>query len=316
MLITHTIPLDGPARAELTQERGWYPLKRKIIMCISLFAGLAILFYPHVSNYLTEKNGSYAVDSYRDELSKADKARLAKLWKDARDYNENMLGNPVRDPFLQGSGIAMPENYYEVLNVAGIMGSIEIPKISVSLPLYHGTSDKVLKKGVGHLEGSTLPIGGVGTHSVLTGHTGLTEAKLFTDLAELVKGDLFYIHVLDEVLAYKVILIEVIEPNDVDLFRIVPESDLVTLLTCTPYGVNSHRLVLRGKRVPYSPEEKKAIKPKKGLTSEQIAMIKAGVATGVVMISLIIYSVRRRKKREANVTQTDDNLAANKRSSQ
>lgn len=280
---------------------------RKIIMFVSLLVGLITLAYPHVSNYLAEKSGSYAIDSYKDELSKTDKDRLNKLKEEAKAYNENMLGNPVRDPFLQGSGIAMPENYYQVLNVAGIMGKVEIPKIKVNLPIYHGTSDKVLTKGIGHLEGSTLPIGGRGTHAVLTGHTGLTEAKLFTDLVELKEGDLFYIHVLDKIFAYKVTKINVIEPDSTDLFRIVEDKDLVTLLTCTPYGVNSHRLVLRGTRTAYSKKEKAAIIPKQGLTSEQMAMIRAAIITALIMGLVIILTLLRNKKKEQEDLKNEKN---------
>ena len=178
---------------------------------------------------------------------------LKKEKEKAQTYNENLSGDPVHDPFVFGSGYALPENYKEVLNLSedGIMGYIQIPKILVDLPIYHGTSEEVLEKGVGHIQNTSVPIGGNSTHSVLTGHTGLPNAELFTRLDELVVGDIFYIHVLNEILTYKVYEIKVVLPDNIDELRITSGEDLVTLVTCTPYGVNSHRLLVKAERVEY-----------------------------------------------------------------
>ena len=171
----------------------------------------------------------------------------------AREYNENLAGDPVHDPFVVGSGYALPTNYTSVLNISddGVMASVEIPKIGVNLPIYHGTSEETLTKGVGHIQSTSLPIGGKSTHSVLTGHTGLPSAELFTKLDLLKENDIFYIHVLDEILTYKVYEIKVILPDEIDELRVVNDDDLLTLVTCTPYGINSHRLLVKARRTEY-----------------------------------------------------------------
>ena len=219
-------------------------MKRALIIIAVLLLGLAALAYPTFSSYLMEKNGSYVIDEYEAQVEQTDTAAIEAAWNEAVEYNQTLSGSPAHDPFLDGSGMAMQDNYYEVLNINDTMAFVDIPKINVHLPVYHGTSDEVLHKGVGHLEGSSLPIGGVDTHTVLTGHTGLSSAKLFTDLRELQEGDLFYIHVLDQVLAYRVDQIKVVEPSDTSDLKREIGKDYATLLTCTPYGINSHRLLV------------------------------------------------------------------------
>ncbi|MFR3685009.1 MAG: class C sortase, partial [Enterococcus sp.] len=214
------------------------------------------------------------------------------LFQQAQIYNENLLGQPAHDPFIPGSGIVMPDNYYRVLNIGGTMGQVEIPSINVKLPIYHGTKESVLRKAVGHLEGSALPIGGAGTHTVLTSHTGLTQAELFTDLTELKKDDHFYIRVLNRTLAYEVDKISVIEPDHTDALKAVKGKDYATLLTCTPYGVNSHRLLVRGKRIPYQPKKVK----KKKMTHEDRVLLKAILITSAIMLLLIGLNYLRNKR--------------------
>ena len=177
-----------------------------IISIIFIILGVGIFLYPSISNYLAEKNHIDIIRNYDDLIVKIDEEKINEEKEKAKIYNENLSGDPVHDPFVIGSGYALPENYKEVLNVGddGVMGYVEIPKISVYLPIYHGTSDEVLEKGVGHIQNTSVPIGGKSTHSVLTGHTGLPNAELFTRLDELGIGDIFYIHVLDDVLTYKV----------------------------------------------------------------------------------------------------------------
>ena len=224
-----------------------------IIAIIFIIVGTGIFLYPSISNYFAEKNHVEAIRNYDKMVVKIGEDSLKKEKEKAQTYNENLSGDPVHDPFVFGSGDALPENYKEVLNISGdgIMGYIQIPKISVDLPIYHGTSEEVLEKGVGHIQNTSVPIGGNSTHSVLTGHTGLPNAELFTRLDELVVGDIFYIHVLNDILTYKVYEIKVVLPDNIDELRITSGEDLVTLVTCTPYGVNSHRLLVKAKRVEY-----------------------------------------------------------------
>lgn len=222
-----------------------------IIAIIFIIVGTGIFLYPSISNYFAEKNHVEAIRNYDKIVVGIGEDSLKEEKEKAQTYNENLSGDPVHDPFVFGSGYALPENYKEVLNLSedGIMGYIQIPKISVDLPIYHGTSEEVLEKGVGHIQNTSVPIGGSSTHSVLTGHTGLPNAELFTRLDELVVGDVFYIHILNERLAYKVYEIKVVLPDNIDELRITSGEDLVTLVTCTPYGVNSHRLLVKAERV-------------------------------------------------------------------
>lgn len=216
-------------------------------------AGAGIFLYPAVSNRLAEKDQMEIITAYAKCVDETDKGELERQWKLAEEYNDNLAGDPLHDPFVPGSGYALPDNYMSVLNVNGdgMMGSIEIPKIHVNLPIYHGTGEEVLEKGAGHLESTALPIGGLYRHSVISAHRGLPSAELFTRLDELELGDVFYIRVLDRTLAYEVDQISVIEPEELTLLQSERDKDLVTLLTCTPYAVNTHRLLVRGSRIPY-----------------------------------------------------------------
>ncbi|EOH93041.1 class C sortase [Enterococcus pallens] len=269
-------------------------MKRAILIIGLLLSGIGIIAYPFLGNYFNQKNATQVAESYQNQVDKLTPEQIAEILQEARLYNENLLGQPVHDPFVAGSGIVMPANYYQVLKVEGIMGQVEIPSIDVKLPIYHGTKDDVLQKAVGHLEGSALPIGGEGTHSVLTSHTGLTHAKLFTDLTELKKGEPFYIYVLDQTLAYEVDKISVIEPDHTESLKAIKGEDHVTLLTCTPYGVNSHRLLVRGKRVPYEPSKK--VKKKK-LTTESHMLLKTALTTSGIMLLLILLNYWRNKRK-------------------
>lgn len=225
----------------------------------ALFFGGAVVFcYPAVSNYLNQKNQAQVVQNYEQAVAGQDEDFLAEEWAKAEEYNENLAGDPVHDPFVPGSGYALPDNYMDVLNLDGVMGRITIPKIDVDLPIYHGTDAETLEKGVGHIESTSLPIGGEYRHAVLTGHRGLPSAELFTRLDELEQGDRFYIHVLDATLAYQVDQILTVEPQELENLVAEPGQDYVTLVTCTPYGINTHRLLVRGTRVPYVPEEEQA----------------------------------------------------------
>ena len=272
-------------------------MRRVAIVLGIIILGITVLVYPIISNYFMELNGSYAIEAYQEQIAEFDEAEVAVAWAEAEQYNESLTGSPVHDPFIEGTGMAMPEDYWRVLDLGGLMGSVEIPKINVNLPIYHGTSERVLREGAGHLEGSTMPIGGPSRHAVLTGHSGLTSARLFTDLTEMQIGDLFYLHVLGQTLAYKVDQIKIIEPQFTDDLKRVDGRDLCTLLTCTPYGINSHRLLVRGERVDYVPEEKAAIIPVRTSEADDMVM-EAAIITSTIMLSLIIIVLIARRRRE------------------
>jgi len=278
-------------------------MKKLIIVTVILLAGIGLLAYPSVSNYFAQKNGSTVMSTYTDTVAGLTPDQLDAEWQAAEQYNESITGSPVHDPFLDGSGMAMPEDYMRVLNVAGLIGTLDIPRIGVNLPIYHGTNDWVLRHGVGHLEGSTLPIGGTSRHTVVSGHTGLTNAKLLTDLVALADGDMFYFHVLGRTLAYRVDQVKIIEPYVTDDLKSVEGKDYATLLTCTPYGVNSHRLLVRGERVEYDPNTQASIKPIKDSEIDaavrRAALITAGVMAGLI---LVVAVVRRRREKDASRT--------------
>lgn len=257
-------------------------------------AGAGIFLYPAVSNFLAERAQTNVIRSYQAAVDESNRQKLEEEWQKAEEYNENLAGDPVHDPFVMGSGYVLPDNYEEVLNLNGdgVMGYLEIPRIDVELPIYHGTSEEVLEKGAGHLEATALPIGGKNRHPVISAHRGLPSAELFTRLDEMEIGDWFYLSVLDETLAYEVDKITVIEPEE--------NRDLLTLLTCTPYGVNTHRLLVRGTRVPYEETEftKTGKEPEK--SDSWRAQYLRAVLTGAALLAvlgLIIIGRRRRRGR-------------------
>jgi len=263
-------------------------------------AGAGIFLYPAVSNFIAEQEQRAAIRTYEAVMDEEDAQSLEKEWQMAREYNENLAGDPVHDPFVYGSGYVLPDNYESVLNVNGdgVMGYIDIPKIGVYLPIYHGTDEETLAKGAGHLEATALPIGSAGGHSVISAHRGLPSAELFTRLNEMETGDIFYIHVLDETLAYEVDQINVIDPQELTSLKAHENQDLVTLLTCTPYGVNTQRLLVRGSRIPYEEAVNKT--PETDIEStwlrEYIAAIVVGV--GLLIIVLVFFMIRKRRKRK------------------
>lgn len=220
--------------------------KTTIIMTLFFFIGLLTLLYPTLSNYYNEKMQVKTIYNYENILNETDKIDFDKLKSDAQEYNEKLAS--LKEPLLTYDTLT---NYKELLNVNndGMIGYITIDKIKIELPIYHGTSNEVLNSSVGHLEGSSLPIGGLGTHSVLSAHRGLPSSKLFTDLDKLDIGDTFKITVLDETLTYEIDKITIVKPSDRSELKINSDEDYVTLLTCTPYGINTHRLLVRGKRI-------------------------------------------------------------------
>lgn len=220
--------------------------RNTIIMIVLFFIGLLTLFYPTLSNYYNEKMGSKTIYNYESILNSYDTSKFKQIKKDAINYNKKL--SKLKEPLLDYDDL---KNYNKVLNVndEGMIGYLSIDKIRVEIPIYHGTNNDTLNSFVGHIEGTSLPIGGKGTHSVLSAHRGLPSAKLFSDLDRLELGDTFKITVLDEVLTYEVDKISIVKPNNSKELKIDKNNDYVTLLTCTPYGINTHRLLVRGKRV-------------------------------------------------------------------
>lgn len=254
-------------------------------------------FYPWISNHLYEKAAGSRIQVYEKKSRELSKKNYENLLREARDYNTNLVKADVTltDPFSsEQSKKSTGKDYREILHIPGseVMAYVDIPGIRVYLPVYHGTDSEVLEKGIGHLGATSVPVGGKGTHAVLTGHTGLDKAKLFTDLEEVRIKDRFYIHVLGKIMAYEVDDISVVRPDDTKKLRVQGEKDLVTLLTCTPYGVNSHRLLVRGHRIPYRKEVYKEEKYKKRKTRWQKEYQKALLLAGTVVICI---GILRRK---------------------
>lgn len=263
-----------------------------IFRIIGLIIALSVLLYPTISNYLYEKNGARVISSYDENAVQLSGREKQEMLEAARQYNQELLGNiELLDPFSPLKK-EVDERYQGLLNTneAGMMGYIRIPKIDVELPVYHGTEEKVLQSGVGHFEGTSLPVGGESSHTVLTGHRGLPSKLLFTDLDQMQEGDIFYIKILGETYAYEVDQILTVLPEDTKALTIVPGKDYATLVTCTPYAVNTHRLLVRGVRIPYEeairqvPDEK--IKPI--LPFQVKALI---VASGSLILIFILYKL-------------------------
>lgn len=222
----------------------------KIIIAVIFIVGIAILLSPVVGNIIAVIQQNSIIDDYNRQITDLDAARIASLKESAKKYNDNLInGNSDGDVDKENSSDENDGYYSAIAFDHDIIGYLEIEKVNVNLPIYNSTDDLVLQAGIGHLKNTSLPVGGTDTHAVLTGHTGLPNARLLTDLDKLEVGDMFRIHILDEVLTYKVDQIKVVEPEDREDLKIVSGKDYVTLVTCTPYGINSHRLLVRGERV-------------------------------------------------------------------
>lgn len=238
-------PKDEKQSREVTVRR-----IRLFFSVIMILSGMCIMAYPFVSNVFAEHNATVAIENYSNTVEEMDEEKLDALKAAAEAYNQQL--NTV---IFHGEAASGSATYADIVGVGESLGYITIPKINVSLPMYEGTDESVLRRGVGHMPMTSYPLGGESTHCVLTGHRGLPEAVLFTDLDQLEIGDKFYLHTLDEVLAYQVDQVKVVEPNETKDLEIIKGEDHCTLVTCTPYGINSHRLLVRGVRVEYTGEE-------------------------------------------------------------
>lgn len=280
-------------------------MRQKIIPILIVLLGFALLSYPFISNYMFEKSAGSTIESYKKQSKTYDQKQKDKAFQEAKEYNEDLTKSAVQltDPFKAKKSDGETLFYNNILSLegSGIMGYVKIPCISVDLPIYHGTSTEVLERGIGHLAASSFPIGGKSTHAVLTGHTGLSSAKLFTDLTEMKKGDLFFIHVLDKKLAYRVDQINVIRPENTRKLQIIDGKDYVTLLTCTPYGVNDHRLLVRGIRTEY--HEKEELTKERPHHSQWMEVYRRAILIGLLIVFALIISrkvyvkIKGRRKR-------------------
>lgn len=280
-----------------------------IFLVILLITGIGILSYPMISNMLHDQKRDEILTEYNEELAKMPDEKLETVREAAERYNRSLSDMVIiSDPFDPDAAGVLDEDYMQTLNLEknGVMAYVEVPRLDIYEPVYHGTSDKVLAKGVGHLMGTSLPIGGKGTHAVLSGHTGLPDAEIFTKLESIKEGDIFLIRVLNETLAYRADQIKVVEPSDTNDLKINSEQDYVTLVTCTPYGINSHRLLVRGVRTKYTPEiQKEADRQKsEGTDGENWRRIYGksileGVLIALLLILFIVAIACMRQKKQA-----------------
>lgn len=226
-----------------------------ILIGLVLVVGVGIFAYPTISDLISRYTASTVIKEYQSSIDRTDEAEMEAMIIAAQEYNRKLPPTLSMDPFGTESENPYKDDaeYNNLLTMNGVMGYVDIPKVNIYLPVYHGTSEEVLQKGAGHLYGSALPVGGEGTHSVVSAHRGLPKAKLFTDLDQVETGDVFYFHVLNEILAYQVDQIIVVEPTELEALNPVEGKDYMTLFPCTPYGVNSHRMLIRGVRIPYEP---------------------------------------------------------------
>lgn len=264
-----------------------------ILLALILLLGLSLLLYPTFSDWWNSFTSSRAIASYSEDVAKLDQHQYDDLWNAAWNYNQS-LGERENHFLLSEEQRAQYEALLDISG-QGIMGYVEIPAIGVSLPVYHGTAEPVLQVAIGHLDWSSLPVGGEGSHCVVSGHRGLPSARLFTDLDKLTEGDTFSLRVLDEVLTYQVDQILIVEPEDVEPLLILPGEDLCTLVTCTPYGINSHRLLVRGRRMQEG-EQKAEVRVSADAMQLEPILIAPFVASPILALLLIVLLIPKRKK--------------------
>ena len=278
-----------------------------LVICIIFLAGLSLLLYPFVANQWNNYRQKQLISGYEQAVSEKEAAEGIDYdaeRKKAEEYNEALLPCVLPDSFALAESSGVDPVYMNTLNIAGdeMMGSVEIPKINIKIPIYHTTEEEVLNKGAGHLEGSSLPVGGANTHAVISAHRGLPSASLFTDLDQMKVGDHFLLHVLDETLCYEVDKISVVKPEDTTALAVEDGQDLVTLLTCTPYGVNTERLLVRGHRVPYVEEEvkeEKTVLSGSSLHTNYLLWVFVGLSVTALFV-FVLYLKETKLKSRAN----------------
>lgn len=279
--------------------------KQKLILILIFTVGLSIFLYPIISDAINSRHQTYAVNRYEEEAAKISQQEKEKIKEEAQAFNQSLQVDSLEagDPFSGEKTEETAVSYIDMLSLGETLGHIEIPKINVDLPIYRGISEKVLQKGIGYIEQSSLPIGGVNTNTILTGHRGLPTSKLFTDLDKVEIGDMFYVHTLGDILAYKVIETKVVLPTDIEKLNIRKGKDLTTLITCTPYMINSHRLLVIGERIPYAAKEGTINAEITVESSETI--VRSAIASKwmyaafsiIIMVGTVIFVLMRKKGR-------------------
>lgn len=276
-----------------------------VLLIALLVAGLGLLVYPSVSNFWNSMHQTKAIKSYIDSVSVLKKNDLTEIWKEVDEYNKKILNR--KNPYLPDEN--EKEQYYKLLDVnnTGMMGYIDIPKIKVTLPLYHGTDEGVFQVAAGHLEWTSLPAGGESTHCVLSGHRGLPSARLFTDLDELEKGDRFIISVLDRTLTYEIDRIKIVKPEETDDLMISEGRDYCTLVTCTPYGINTHRILVRGHRITGDESSSDSVKITSDAVKMGSLMVAPVLAVPILLAVLTVLIIKDRKRKTGRVKKNEKN---------
>lgn len=268
-------------------------MKRWLLAATFGVVALGLMLYPLVGEILSEKYHSDIETAYTAAIEDTDDVELTAQREAAEQYNAMLSGTAT---ITEGGASAPPLAYVQQLTVGGVMAYVDIPKINVYLPVQHGTDADTLERAVGHVVGTSLPVGGSSTHAVLSAHSGMASSKLFSDIDQLAAGDVFYIHVLGDTLAYKVDVIHTVLPTDTSLLQIEDSKDYVTLVTCTPFGVNTHRLLVRGHRIPYTPEQATAAAAEKPAESSWTQHYFTGLSIGLGVVAVVgggYFLVRR-----------------------
>lgn len=281
--------------------------KKNLPFILLFLLGMLIFAYPLISQKYYEIESGNEVVEFKKQTETINQEEVAKRMDLARAYNATLDPSRLADPFTDKEKAGRAE-YARMLEVHEMMGHVEIPRIGQDLPIYAGTADSVLDKGCGHLEGTSLPVGGESTHTVITAHRGLPNAKLFRNLDQLVEGDVFYIHNLGETLAYQVDQIKVVDPSDFDPVLVVDGKDYATLLTCTPYMINSHRLLVRGHRIPYQKAIDDGVANTKRLKPDFLQLFLVMLPVIVLLLVFIIRERRRRKKLRTEVGSIEETI--------
>ena len=266
-----------------------------IFIALMILVGLSVMFYPVVSDMWNTYRNSLLISSHKKDVNDLSKKQTEQIWNEAVNYNKNHNENFIKEDVFTNLKKHTKSKYDSYLNISknGVMGTIVIPKINVEIPIYHGTGEKELQTGVGHMEGTSLPVGGTSSHCVLSVHRGLPSAKLFTDLDKMKKGNLFFLHILDKTLAYKVEDIFTVKPNETDKLSLIKGKDYVTLLTCTPYGVNTHRLLVRGVRTAYKQNQEQNV----SILKDYRVWILIGTIVALIIVNVFMVIKNKKKKR-------------------
>ena len=266
-----------------------------IFIALMILVGLSVMFYPVFSDMWNTYRNSLLISSHKKDVNDLSKKQTEQIWNEAVNYNKNHKENFIKEDVFTNLKKHTKSKYDSYLNISknGVMGTIVIPKINVEIPIYHGTGEKELQTGVGHMEGTSLPVGGTSSHCVLSAHRGLPSAKLFTDLDKMKKGDLFFLHILDKTLAYKVEDIFTVKPNETDKLSLIKGKDYVTLLTCTPYGVNTHRLLVRGVRTAYKQNQEQNV----SILKDYRVWILIGTIIALIIVNVFMVIKNKKKKR-------------------